>query len=87
MPVVFVPPPLRSLTAGQSQVTVTGTTLVEVIEQLEASYPGLRQRLCEEGRLKPEIQVAINQTMGIRDLRRSLDEGDEIHFLPAIGGG
>ena len=87
MPIVFVPPPLRSLTDGQSQVTVNGMTLVEVIERLDASYPGLQQRLCDGGKLKPEIQVAINQTMGIRDLRRSLEQHDEVHFLPAIGGG
>lgn len=86
--VVFIPSLHRDLTGGEEKVAVGGATLGEVIDALEAKYPGLRERLCEDGRIKPYISVAVNgEVLPSRGLRHKLNNGAEIHFVPAIGGG
>ena len=88
MPHVAIPSLMRKLTAGEEQVTVPGTTVREVIDNLEHRYPGVKARLCEEGRVKPGIAVYIDGILTTREgLRERLDADAEIHFLPAISGG
>lgn len=88
MPHVAIPSLMRKLTAGEEQVTVPGTTVREVIDNLEHRYPGVKARLCEEERIKPGIAVYIDGILTTREgLRERLDEDAEIHFLPAISGG
>ena len=88
MPHVAIPSLMRNLTAGEEQVTVPGTTVREVIDNLEHRYPGVKARLCEEGRIKPGIAVYIDGILTTREgLRERLDADAEIHFLPAISGG
>ena len=88
MPHVAIPSLMRNLTAGEEQVTVPGTTVREVIDNVETRYPGVKARLCEEGRIKPGIAVYIDGILTTREgLRERLDADAEIHFLPAISGG
>ena len=88
MPHVAIPSLMRKLTAGEEQVTVPGTTVREVIDNLEHRYPGVKARLCEEGRIKPGIAVYIDGILTTREgMRERLDADAEIHFLPAISGG
>ena len=88
MPHVAIPSLMRKLTAGEEQVTVPGTTVREVIDNLEYRYPGVKARLCEEGRIKPGIAVYIDGILTTREgMRERLDADAEIHFLPAISGG
>jgi sulfur-carrier protein len=84
---VWIPSLHRDLTAGQEVVTVTGESVGEVVAGLEAAFPGLEGRLCEEGRLRPHIAVAINGEVTRRGLRQRLTEASEIHFIPALSGG
>ena len=88
MPHVAIPSLMRNLTAGEENVTVPGTTIREVIDNLEHRYPGVKARLCEDGRVKSGIAVYIDGILTTRaGLRERLDADAEIHFLPAIGGG
>jgi molybdopterin synthase sulfur carrier subunit len=87
MPRVFIPPKLRSLTNNLTEVEVTGTNVRQVIDALDAKYPGIRSRLCEGDELKPGLTVAIGRRMGTLGLLEKVDENSEVHFLPAIGGG
>lgn len=84
---VWIPALHRDLTNGQEIVTVTGETVGEVVAQLEARFPGLEERLCEEGRLRPHIAVAVNGEVTRRGLRQRLTAPSEIHFIPALSGG
>jgi sulfur-carrier protein len=52
MPRVFIPAQLRSLT-GAAQVEVEGATVREVVNSLEARFPGIRERLCQGDQLAP----------------------------------
>ena len=87
MPIVAIPSLLRNLTAGEESITVPGSTIREVIDNLEARYPGMKARLCEEDRIKPGIAIYVNGLLTRGSLLERVDVDAEIHFLPAIGGG
>ena len=87
MPTVAIPSLLRNLTNGEDSITVSGTTIREVIDNLETRYPGMKARLCEEDRIKPGLAVYINGLLTRGSILESVDADAEIHFLPAIGGG
>jgi molybdopterin synthase sulfur carrier subunit len=87
VPLIFIPKPWRDLTAGAAEVTVDGQNVRELVEALEARFPGIKQRLCRGETLMPGLQVAIDQTMNTRGLSARVRPESEVHFLPAIGGG
>lgn len=87
---VRIPTPLRSVTNGQGEVTIKGTTVAEIIENLNAEHPGLKDRLCdEEGEVRRFVNIYVNEE-DIRFLQgkqTSLKDGDEVSIVPAIAGG
>ena len=84
---VWIPPLHRELTGGQERVQVTGETVGELLAHLEARFPGLEARLCQGGKLRPHIAVAVNGEVTHRGLRQRLSEASEVHFIPALSGG
>lgn len=62
MPVIVrIPTPLLSLTNGQREVEAEGRNILELIEDLERRYPGLKERLCDEqGNLRRFINFFVN---------------------------
>jgi len=91
MPVIVrIPTPLLSLTNGQREVEAEGRNILELIEDLERRYPGLRERLCDEqGNLRRFINFFVNDE-DIRLLeneKTSLKDGDVVSIVPAIAGG
>jgi sulfur-carrier protein len=87
MATVWIPSLLRDLTGGVSEVSVAGATVREVVDGLEARYPGMKERLCEDERLRPNIAVVIDGSRSRRGLREVVGEKSELHFVPAIAGG
>ncbi len=87
MPLVWIPTQFQRFTGGQSQVKVEGGTVRQVIDSLEVAYPGIRERLCEEGRVRPEIAVAVDSEIITEGLRARVGPESEVTFLPAIAGG
>jgi sulfur-carrier protein len=87
---VLIPAPLRRYTGGESKVTGTGTTVAEVLETLEASYPGLRDRIVEDdGEIRRFVNVFVNG-QNVRKLQgtaTTVNEGDEVGIVPAMAGG
>ena len=57
MATVWIPALLREFTHGQAQITLPGHTVSQVIDALEDAYPGIEDRLCEDGQLNPAIQT------------------------------
>ena len=74
MATVFIPSLLRDLTGGRDTVTVPGSTVRQVIDALEQSYPGVKQRLCEGDGLRRGMTVAVDtevSRLGLRPARAS----------------
>lgn len=78
---------MRDLTRGESRVTVPGTTIRQVINNLEAVYPGIRERICNGEDLDPTIAIAVDGELSELGMLQPVREQSEIHFLPAVSGG
>ena len=87
MATVWIPPLMRDLTTGQQRVSIPGGTVGEVIEALDAAYPGMKARLCEGEQLDPGIAVSVDGRVAPLGLLAPVDEQSEVHFLPAVSGG
>jgi len=91
MPIpVRIPTPLRKLTGNLEIVDAEGATIGEILNSLETSYPGLKERICdEENNIRRFVNVFLNDE-DIRFLQESqtpVKSGDEVSIVPAIAGG
>jgi molybdopterin synthase sulfur carrier subunit len=90
MATIFVPTPMRKLTAGQGKIQIEAATLQEAIERADASYPGFRERVLDnEGEIKRFINVFVNG-VDVRKLQgraTPVHETDEVAVIPAMAGG
>ena len=87
---VRIPTPLRKLTNDLDVVAGDGGTLAACIEALEAQFPGLKERLCDEtGQLRRFVNVYVNgeDVRFQQGLQTPLAAGDEISIVPAVAGG
>lgn len=87
MVTVFIPAQLKELTGGIMSVEVEAKNIRQVVEQLELRFPGIRQRLCDGDDLRSGLQVSIDSVMTSRGLIAKVQPGNEVHFVPAFGGG
>ena len=86
MALVFIPGMMQNLTGGVSQLQITGRTVREVINRLEERFPGIKERLLQDGDVRPDIAVAVDGDI-IFDLSDQVSEQSEVHFIPPISGG
>lgn len=91
MPVlVRIPTPLRAVTRGQAEVQASGDTVAALVDDLERQFPGLRERLVDDGGdLRRFINVYVNQedVRFLQGRETTIKEGDEVAIVPAIAGG
>ena len=90
MTTVYIPTPLRRLTAGQSKVQVEAEDISGLIQQLEAHYPGFAERILDgQGNVKRFIQIFRNddEIRALQGLETSVSEGDRVSIVPAMAGG
>ena len=90
MPItVRIPTPLRTLTGGADEVAIAGSTVREVIDNLEKKHPGLRERLCDEKGVRRFVNIYANEEdiRFLDNLDTALKEGDSVSIVPAIAGG
>jgi len=87
MPTLFIPAPIRSLTGGKTSVVVAGSSVREAIESLEAEFPGVKDRLCEGDKVRPNISIMVNGLISNLRMREKLEDTSEVHFVIAISGG
>ncbi len=87
---VRVPTILRTYTGGESEVTAEGGTLAEVLDDLDASYTGIRARILDEnGALRRFVNVYVgNDDVRFLDgLATPTPDGTQISVIPAVAGG
>ena len=87
MPTIFIPAPIRDLTGGKASVVISASSVREAIESLEAEFPGVKDRLCEGDRVRPNISVMVDGLVSNLKMREKLREDSEVHFVIAISGG
>jgi molybdopterin synthase sulfur carrier subunit len=84
---VQIPTPLRSYTAGEKYVDATGTTLDELLVDLDRRFPGIRFRVVDEqGRLRHHMRIFVNRTIE-SDLSTSISGDHEVVLMQALSGG
>ena len=86
MPAAFIPTALRRLTGNVHRVDVSPGNLLGVIEELERRFPGIREALIEDDRLRPGVLASIDGDE-TGSLFASIGDASEVHFVLAISGG
>jgi molybdopterin converting factor small subunit len=87
---VRVPTILRPYTQGVSEVSAEGSTLIEVLDSLDGSYPGIKGRVLDEsGELRRFVNVYVDDDdVRFADgLQTSIKDGGQVSIIPAVAGG
>jgi sulfur-carrier protein len=85
-----IPGPLRTLSGGESTVTVDAQDLRTAIDQLDSKFPGFKGRLLDDqGQPRQFVNLFLNEEdVRLRDgLDSPVGERDEIAIVPAVAGG
>ena len=87
---VKIPTQLRSLTDDAPEVEAQGSTISEIVDDLEARYPGLKERLMDDsGKLRRFVNIYVND----EDVRfldgtgTEVPDGAKLSIIPAVAGG
>jgi MoaD family protein len=87
---VRIPTPLRKLTNNEELIEITAATVGGAIAELQTRFPGIKERLVDEGGgIRRFVNVYVNEE-DIRFLQNqetALKDGDEVSIIPAIAGG
>jgi molybdopterin synthase sulfur carrier subunit len=87
---VRVPVQLRALTNGEEVVSASGNSVLEIIEDIERKYPGVKDRICEpDGRVRRFVNIFVNEEdiRFLENLQTPISDKDEVSIIPAIAGG
>lgn len=87
MVTVRIPTPLRSYTAQAASVEAHGTTIADVLDDLDRQFPGLRFRVVDEQqRLRKHMKIFVGEE-SVRDLATPIPGGLDLTLMQALSGG
>ncbi len=87
---VFFPHVLRPRIGNRASVTITGSTIREIIDALERDYPGVRFNLCyETGELRPFVNIFLEREniRYLQGLETPVAPGAKLYILQSVAGG
>ena len=86
---IHIPTPMRQHTEGQAVVEASGLTVKAALEDLGRRFPGVSQRLFENGQIRRFINVYLNDEdiRYLDNLTTAVKDGDELSIIPAVAGG
>jgi sulfur-carrier protein len=87
---VRIPVQLRALTNGEEMVSASGKSVLEIIEDIEKKYPGVKERICEaDGKVRRFVNIFVNEEdiRFLENLQTPISDKDEVSIIPAIAGG
>ena len=86
---VRIPTILRPYTQEHKIVTAQGEKLSDLISNLDSQYPGIGERLLENGALRRFINIYVGDedVRFLGGLDAQIKDGDSITILPAVAGG
>jgi molybdopterin converting factor small subunit len=87
---VYIPSPFRRLTDNREYVEAEGNNISEVLDSLEAAFPGFGDLVYDQDRQVPRhINIYVND-QEIHDLNGTdtpVTDGDQVAVIPALAGG
>jgi len=86
---VRIPTPLQKITNGQAEVECAASNVLELVEVLEKEFPGMKERLSDNGKIRRFINIYVNEE-DIRFMNKeetAIKDGDNVSIVPAIAGG
>ncbi len=86
---VQIPTPMRQHTDGKTTVEVSGGTVQAALADLGAKYPALAERIFQNGKVRPFINLYVNNedVRYLDNLATPVKDGDEVAIIPAVAGG
>jgi molybdopterin converting factor small subunit len=80
---------MRPHTDGQSIVEVAGATVQAALADLGAKFPGVTQRIFENGQVRRFVNIYLNDEdiRYLDNLATAVKDGDELSIIPAVAGG
>lgn len=85
--IVRIPSPLRSYTSQRSEVNVDGTSVYDVLANLDRAHPGIRFRMIDEqDKIRQHIKIFVNND-AVSSLDKPVGPKDTIHIIAALSGG
>ncbi len=86
---VKIPVPLQRLTQGKEEVEGAAGTIISLINDLDQKYPGLGERITEDGKLRRFVNIYVNEedVRFMKNEETEVKDGDEVSIIPAIAGG
>jgi molybdopterin synthase sulfur carrier subunit len=87
MATVFIPTSMQKLTGGEDRVAIPGSTVREIVKNLDVEFPGIKERLVDGFKIKSSISVAVDGEISPMGILEKVGEDSEVHFVAAIGGG
>jgi len=87
---VLIPTPLQKFTNNEATIECAGGNIVELLDILDSTYPGIKARLCDDS---GELRRFVNFYVNSEDIRfldgkeTALNDGDEVSIVPAVAGG
>jgi molybdopterin converting factor small subunit len=87
---IRIPTQLRTLTGGAGEVEVEGATVGEALKALDATHPGMSDRLFDDsGALRRFVNVflADEDVRFLDGLDTPVADGQTLSVVPAVAGG
>ncbi len=85
--IVHIPSPLRSYTKNEASVEANGSSLAEIVQDLDRTYPGIKFRMIDEqDGIRQHIKLFVNKQEAF-DLKAEVSEQDVVHIICALTGG
>lgn len=86
---VQIPTPMREQAGGKAEVEVSGATVKAALDDLIRQYPGLQTKLFDGGKLRPYVNVFVNDEdiRYLDEMATPVTDGTTVALIPAVAGG
>jgi molybdopterin converting factor small subunit len=86
---VQIPTPMREQAGGKAEVEVTGGTVAAALADLLRQYPAIGPKLFDNGKLRPYINVFLNDEdiRYLDEMDSKVTDGVILALIPAVAGG
>lgn len=80
---------MREQAGGQAEVAVAGATVGAALADLVVRHPGLESKLFDKGKLRPFVNVFVNDEdiRFLDEMDTALADGAVVALIPAVAGG